>query len=83
MRVVEVLDGGTDGGFELENCLAVVRDLVVDDDLEFHAILVHDTLQRCEKMSAYNREWVNREKHTRQVNPDVVSVCIFESVAIL
>lgn len=56
---VEVLDGGTDGcesacrsvissgrltSLELNNSLAVVRDLVVDNDLHVEDILVHDPL---------------------------------------
>lgn len=46
--VAEVLDGGSDGRLELDNGLAVVRDLVVDDNLEVHAVVVHDALDGTE-----------------------------------
>lgn len=44
----EVLDRGADGSLELDDGLAGVRDLVVDDDLEVHAIVVHDALDGAE-----------------------------------
>lgn len=48
VSVSEVLDGSTDGRLELNNGLSLIRDLVVDDDLEVHAIIVHHALDSTE-----------------------------------
>lgn len=45
MCIVEVLDGGTGGGLELDDGLAIVSLLGVDDDLELHALRVHDAFE--------------------------------------
>ena len=45
MRVLEVLDGGTGRGLELQDGLAIVGDLRVDDDIELHALGAHDALE--------------------------------------
>ena len=43
--VLEVLDGSTSGGLELDNCVAIVCGLVVDDDLELETFRFHDALE--------------------------------------
>ena len=48
MAVLEVLDGGTTSSLELNDRLAIVGLLGVDDDLEFHAFLFHDALEGLE-----------------------------------
>lgn len=58
---VEVLDRGTNGGLELDNRLAIISDLIVDDDIKLHPRLTriiprHDVLDR------------------REVHPQVVGV---------
>ena len=45
---VKVLDSSADSGLELDDSLATVGDLVVDDDLEVERILVHNTLDGLE-----------------------------------
>jgi hypothetical protein len=45
MGVLEVLDGSTSSGFELNNCVAVICGLGVDDDLELETFQVHDALE--------------------------------------
>lgn len=45
VAVLEMLDGSASGGLKLNDCLAVIGLLGVDDDLELHAVVVHDTLQ--------------------------------------
>jgi len=44
MGTLEVLDRGTDGSLELNDSLTIVRNLVVDDDVELHPLIVHNTL---------------------------------------
>ena len=48
MAVLEVLDRGTSGGLELDDRLTIVVHLRVDDDLELHALVLHDALDRCQ-----------------------------------
>ena len=43
--VLEVLDGSTSGGLELDDCVAVVCGLGVDDDLELETFRFHDALE--------------------------------------
>lgn len=43
---VEVLDGSTNGSLELDDLLALVGRLVVDNDLERELVVVHDALDR-------------------------------------
>ena len=43
--VLEVLDGSTSGGLELDNCVAIVCGLGVDDDLELETFRFHDALE--------------------------------------
>ena len=45
VRVLEVLDGGTGRGLELQDGLPVIGDLRVDDDVELHALGTHDALE--------------------------------------
>lgn len=45
MCVLEVLDSSTHSGFELNDWGAVIGDLVVDDDIQFHSLGVNNTLQ--------------------------------------
>lgn len=45
MCIVEVLDGGTSGGLELDDGLPIVSLFGVNDDLELHALRVHDALE--------------------------------------
>ena len=44
VAVREVLDGSTGGGLELDDGLAIIRRLGVDDDLELHLALLHNAL---------------------------------------
>ena len=44
MCALEVLDGRTNRSLELNDRRAVVRRLVVDDDIELHALVLHDSL---------------------------------------
>ena len=48
MCVLEVLDGCSSSSLELDNGVAVIVRLGVDDNLEFHAFGVHDALERLE-----------------------------------
>ena len=43
--VLEVLDGSTSSGLELDDCVAVVCGLGVDDDLELETFRLHDALE--------------------------------------
>ena len=43
--VLEVLDGSTSSGLELDDCVAVVCGLGVDDDLELETFRFHDALE--------------------------------------
>ena len=43
--VLEVLDSSTSGGLELDDCVAVVCGLGVDDDLELETFRLHDALE--------------------------------------
>ena len=45
VRIVEVLDRVTGSGLELDDGLTVIGRLGVDDDVELHAIVLHDTLE--------------------------------------
>lgn len=45
MCVLEVLDGCSSSGLELDNGLTVIIRLGVDDDLEFHALVEHYALE--------------------------------------
>ena len=45
MSILEVLNGSSHGSLELDNWSAIVGDLVVDDNVEFHALVLHYTLQ--------------------------------------
>jgi len=45
MGLGEVLDRSTGGSLELDNSVAVVGRLGVDDDLELHRLGVHDALE--------------------------------------
>lgn len=44
MCALEVLDGRTNSSLELNNRRTVVRRLVVDDDIELHALVLNDSL---------------------------------------
>jgi len=48
MSTLEVLDGSTDGSLELDDWLAIIRNLVVDDDIKFHSTAVHYAFERME-----------------------------------
>jgi len=48
MGVLEMLDGCTSRSFKLDHRLSVVRHLGVDDNLQLHAVSLHDALQRLE-----------------------------------
>jgi len=45
MCTLEVLDGRTNGSLKLDNWLAIIRDLVVDDDIELHSTSVHHAFE--------------------------------------
>lgn len=55
MGVLEVLDSSTGSGLELDDGFAIVGLLGVDDDLELHALGVHDALERWMSMSFSSR----------------------------
>lgn len=46
MGTLEVLDRSTNSSLELDNRLAIISDLVVDDDIELHLARVHNALDR-------------------------------------
>lgn len=46
--VVEVLDGGTNGGLKLDDGFTRVGNLVVHNDLEVELVVVEDSLDRFE-----------------------------------
>ena len=48
MVALKVLDRGSDGSLELDDGLACIRDLVVDNDLKIHAVVVHHALDGAE-----------------------------------
>lgn len=48
MCILEVLDGSSGSSLELDNGLAVIIHLGIDDDLEFHAFVEHYALERLE-----------------------------------
>lgn len=48
MCAPEMFDGGTDGGLELDDGLAGIRGLVIDNDLEVHPVTLHDSLDGLE-----------------------------------
>ena len=50
MAVLEVLDGCTSGSLELDDGLAIIVSLRIDDDLELQALSLHDALERCKKV---------------------------------
>ena len=77
MRVLEVLDGSTSGGLELDDRLAVVRRLGVDDDVELEALVLHDALESCirrEGQSGSDQMELEYSELTFQVDPQVVGV---------
>ena len=43
--VLEVLDGSTGCGLELDDCVAIICGLGVDDDLELETFRLHDALE--------------------------------------
>lgn len=48
MRRLEVLDSCTGSGLELDDLGTIIGRLGVDDDLEFHALVFHDTFESFE-----------------------------------
>lgn len=46
---IKVLDGGSDSSLELDDGLSVVGYLVVDNDFEIHAVVVHYALDGAER----------------------------------
>jgi hypothetical protein len=45
VRVLEVLNRGPSGGFQLDNGLAIIGGLWINNNLKLHALIVHDALE--------------------------------------
>jgi hypothetical protein len=55
--VLEVLDSSTSSGLELNDGVAVICGLGVDDDLELETFRLHDALEGWKHGSGYGREY--------------------------
>lgn len=45
VRVLEVLDGSSSSSLQLNNSMALIGGLGVDDDLQLHAFILHDIFE--------------------------------------
>ena len=71
--VVKVLDGVTGGGLKLNDSLPVIGRLRVYDDVELHALTLHDPLERC-RTNSVDAQPVHNDVLTSKVDPQVVRV---------
>ena len=80
MGVLEVLDGSTSSGLELDDGGTIFSDLRIDDNLKLHALCLHDALESCGNTQALVRQPVRHvhlqksNQRTLEVDPDVVGV---------